>query len=453
VTAQEIKHDDPVADAQTAAGRPQGRWGNRLAMGISAYHLGRQAWKTYQAWRERQLYTVTLMESDETYFPVQEWLLERMPEGGQRALMARTTQRRDSQPTDPQEIKVKAAADEQVARHVTLSYDGNRQQVVQLDGHQIRVHIEREEGGHRGDDHQYIYKPRKIVFAAQSLAGRQAVTRFLQGVADSLVADGRRNPRLIMASRWGSWQGVRHLQNRSLESVILPDGHLDAIMDDLTQFLGSEARYLELCQPWHRGYLFHGPPGTGKTSTARAIASALGLDVYYIPLSDLETNATLNELVSGIPERSVLLLEDVDVAHAATARDDARQGLTLDGLLNVLDGVATPHGLVVVMTTNNRDSLDDALVRPGRVHHELEMTYLTAEQAERLITQLTGIACRVDVDLGAGCPSFPKVSAAELVEIVVAHLHDPETAHKECLALLDDRADQEWGLGEYARTT
>jgi hypothetical protein len=420
-------------------------------MGISAYHLGRQAWKTYQAWHQNRLYTVTLMESDETYFLVQEWLLDRMPEGGQRALMARTTQRRDIRSDDGQVSgKIDLNAREEVARRVTLSYDGNRQQVVQLDGHQIRVHIEREEGGHRGDDHQYIYKPRKIVFAAQSLAGRHAVTRFLQGVADSLVADGRRNPRLIMASRWGAWQGVRHLQPRSLESVVLPAGHLDAVMGDLTRFLGSEARYLELCQPWHRGYLFHGPPGTGKTSTARAIASALGLDVYFIPLSDLETNATLNELVSGIPERSVLLLEDVDVAHAATERDDARQGLTLDGLLNVLDGVATPHGLVVVMTTNNRPSLDPALVRPGRVDVELEMTYLTAEQAERLITQLTGIPCRVESDLGAGCPSFPKVAAAELVEIVVAHLHDAETANKLCLALLDDRADQEHGLGVYA---
>jgi AAA+ superfamily predicted ATPase len=88
-----------------------------------------------------------------------------------------------------------------------------------------------------------------------------------------------------------------------------------------------------------------------------------------------------------IQPRSVLLLEDVDVYHAATDRDEEDGKVSVAAMLNALDGVWTPHGLITMMTTNNRDRLDAALVRAGRIDVDEEFTPLDRGQAARLLEQ------------------------------------------------------------------
>lgn len=441
--AEPLARHDHLSAAQVHVGPARGRWGRRVATGLALYHLGQQLRAQLRSYLENRAFTVTVMEADEVYELAQEWLLDQMPAAGQRALMARTVQVRDGKRLDHQYTAGPVDDNEvPVARRVVLRYDGTRSQQVDLDGHPVTVAIhEADQGEQRSVGGDYVYKPRKIVFQARDLAGRQAVVAFLQSIADTLI-EGKRQPRLVVASRWGHWRNGQPLEPRALESVVLPGTQLAELLADVRQFLDSEADYTRLSMPWHRGYLFHGPPGVGKTSTARAVASTLGLDVYWLPLSDLEGDTQLNELIGSVPERCVLLLEDIDVAHAATERDDDRKGITLAGLLNSIDGIVTPRGLIVLMTTNNRAALDDALVRRGRVHCEVEMTYLVADQAARLITHLTGLPCQIDPDLGAGVP-FPKVTAADIVGAVTEHMHDPAAGRLAALDLLDTRADAE----------
>ena len=70
----------------------------------------------------------------------------------------------------------------------------------------------------------------------------------------------------------------------------------------------------------------------------------------------------------------MLLLEDIDVFHAAARRDDDAGSITLSGLLNALDGIATPHGLLTVLTTNTPEVLDHAVVRAGRMRDTSAMS-------------------------------------------------------------------------------
>jgi chaperone BCS1 len=82
------------------------------------------------------------------------------------------------------------------------------------------------------------------------------------------------------------------------------------------------------------------------------------------------TDDRLNHLLSNVPERSIMLLEDIDAAFAKRKQSD-QQGyqsmITFSGLLNALDGVASAEERIVFMTTNHVENLDPALVRPGRI--------------------------------------------------------------------------------------
>ncbi len=146
--------------------------------------------------------------------------------------------------------------------------------------------------------------------------------------------------------------------------------------------------------PLRRGYLFHGPPGTGKTSLSFALAGVFGLDIYVISLMEPAlTEEDLLSLFNTLPRRCVVLLEDIDTAGLGRpgdkpddATDDAKsaddkeklppnewrvsdlaralkkdggdsaekKGISLSGLLNAIDGVASHEGRVLIMTTNHR---------------------------------------------------------------------------------------------------
>ena len=187
------------------------------------------------------------------------------------------------------------------------------------------------------------------------------------------------------------WDYLPGYSPRVLESVILEPGEKEHLLQDIAQFRRSKQRYAQLGVPYHRGYLFYGPPGTGKTSLASAVAAHFGLSIYTVNLPDF-TDRSLMSAVNQVPRNSVLLFEDIDcmrsgqtragadsgggqdrVAASEGRKDNAstQSGITLSGLLNVLDGFHAPSGVLFVMTTNHVEKLDQALLRPGRIDYKL----------------------------------------------------------------------------------
>jgi len=121
--------------------------------------------------------------------------------------------------------------------------------------------------------------------------------------------------------------------------------------------------------PYRRGYLLYGPPGTGKTSFTQAIAGELKLNICYLNLSNGNMDDDgLNRALNNAPSQSIILLEDIDGIFVA--RESVNQGreggVSFSGLLNALDGVRSQEGRILFMTTNHREKLDPALMRPGR---------------------------------------------------------------------------------------
>jgi chaperone BCS1 len=186
------------------------------------------------------------------------------------------------------------------------------------------------------------------------------------------------------------WDYVEGYSARMLDSVVLEPGEKEHLLQDVAQFRRSKQRYQRLGVPYHRGYLFYGPPGTGKTSLVSALAAHFGLSIYIVNLADF-TDRSLMSAVNQVPAHSVLLFEDIDCMKGGQSRDGvdpangqtgsvalstkenvpAQTGVTLSGLLNVLDGFYAPTGVLFVMTTNHVEKLDRALLRPGRIDYKL----------------------------------------------------------------------------------
>lgn len=302
--------------------------------------------------RERATYTVKVPGTDDVYDDLHERVLGLLPPGEQRALVAWSSSRSRDIPESGTRPAPPA---------LRLRYDGAREQVIRISGHKVKVIVS---DGARDDENGH-WKPPEIMFTASSLAGKDAVLAEISGVLAE-TQRRRTRPSFRMMERWGEWARLDELPPRTLDSVVLPAGQMERLTADISRWLDAERDYARRCVPWHRGHLYEGPAGTGKTSVARAIASHFGMDVWYLPLADVKKDGDLLRLAARISPRSMLLLEDADVFHAATRRDDDAD-VTLSGLLNTLDGIATPHGLLTVITTNTPEVLDPAVVRAGRI--------------------------------------------------------------------------------------
>lgn len=82
-------------------------------------------------------------------------------------------------------------------------------------------------------------------------------------------------------------------------------------------FFGVGSSTLTACQgiPYRRGYLLHGPPGSGKSSFIQALAGELNYDISLLNLSERGLgDDKLNHLLSNVMERSIVLIEDIDAA-------------------------------------------------------------------------------------------------------------------------------------------
>ncbi|KAM3066222.1 hypothetical protein ACMFMG_012126 [Clarireedia jacksonii] len=186
------------------------------------------------------------------------------------------------------------------------------------------------------------------------------------------------------------WEVSTMLRYRPKNSLALEKGILVGLIDDAADFLKNRTWYEQRGIPYQRGYLFYGPPGNGKSSFAFYLATTFGLNIYVINLGSQNlTDDDLTELFSALSDRCVVLLEDVDCAgrtrHPPVEEEkNEKPGISLSGLLNTINGIGAKEGRILIVTTNEPQKLDDALLRPGRIDRKYEFRNPTSEHIERL---------------------------------------------------------------------
>ncbi|KAH7028892.1 P-loop containing nucleoside triphosphate hydrolase protein [Microdochium trichocladiopsis] len=233
---------------------------------------------------------------------------------------------------------------------------------------------------------------------------------------------------------------------RPLATVHFDKTVKDELVADIENYLKASTRrfYMERGIPYRRGYLLHGPPGTGKTSLSLALAGYFGLELYLLHLPTIREDGDLERLFVTLPPQCIVLIEDIDAVglKRQQKQDDNDDGAsrpllspraghcTLSGLLNVLDGVASQEGRIVLMTSNFADKLDEALVRPGRIDRMIFLGNISKDAARLMFLRM--YMPDHSADLEAAAASTVQVDeeqlaelAAEFGEIIPDHTFTP----------------------------
>lgn len=280
-----------------------------------------------------------------------------------------------------------------------------------------------------------------------------------------------------------------------MSTVILENQEKHEVLRDINEYLhpATPKWYASRGIPLRRGYLFHGPPGTGKTSFSFALAGIFGIDIYVISLQDpTVSEEDLAVLFTRLPRRCIVLLEDIDTAglrrpsdenedeenseesgekdgetkktdkstkkkKSKTKKDNdsdndsdssseeerrrrrrkrrnrrdrensgskgtnnilAVESISLSGLLNAIDGVASHEGRILIMTTNKPESLDEALIRPGRVDVQVGFKNATSEQATELFYRMYEVSRNKPIPMSKTGPAAPKTQNGSIHGVV-----------------------------------
>lgn len=263
----------------------------------------------------------------------------------------------------------------------------------------------------------------------------------------------------------GAWQSIIK-PVRKLDTIDMDEStKLDLVRDAEYYYSDQSKQFFADCGiPYRRGYLFHGPPGTGKTSFSAALAGHLGCDIYHINLASGDiTDGKLHSLFLGLPQKCVVVIEDIDSAGigrevttesqqaaadvdmqeqmmppqfrmramqmkgmqmgAPACTQKGRSLVTLSGLLNAIDGNASQEGRLLILTSNKPDALDDALTRPGRIDKKIYFGNMSQSAGKSIFMRLIGRSALTHDAVFS--MAYIEQCAAEFAEKVPAHTFTP----------------------------
>ncbi|QRV72558.1 intermembrane space AAA protease IAP protein [Ceratobasidium sp. AG-Ba] len=199
-------------------------------------------------------------------------------------------------------------------------------------------------------------------------------------------------------------------------------------LSEVVKFLKDPAEFTTLGGRLPKGVLLTGPPGTGKTLLAKAVAGEAGVPFLYASGSEFD------EMYVGVGAKRVRELFEtarkqqpsiifIDELDAVGGRRNGREGQwsrqTLNQLLTELDGFSATEGVIVIAATNYPESLDNALVRPGRFDKKVAVPLPDiVGRTQILAHHMKGVKTDPEVDIRVLARGTPGFSGADLQNMV-----------------------------------
>jgi SpoVK/Ycf46/Vps4 family AAA+-type ATPase len=257
--------------------------------------------------------------------------------------------------------------------------------------------------------------------------------------------------------------------SRTFENVFFEQRQ--SVQDHTEFFLKRKDWYDRKGIPHTLGFMFHGPPGCGKTSTIKAIANVGNRHIINIHLSEIKSkeqlthlffNDEINVLDNGKTERYTIpvnermyVIEDIDamgdtVLRRELKKPEAKKEIKMDEfgnikeeesnpidlsfLLNLLDGTLESSGRIIAISTNFPERIDSALIRPGRIDMIVNFKKCSFEILQDMISNFYDVT---EVNLERG-DLDGKWSPAEVNQILFRNFKNIDTALKEIVELKPD---------------
>mmetsp|Transcript_4732 Transcript_4732/g.10655 ORF Transcript_4732/g.10655 Transcript_4732/m.10655 type:complete len:774 (-) Transcript_4732:340-2661(-) len=267
--------------------------------------------------------------------------------------------------------------------------------------------------------------PRSTRSALFSLA-RQVLLAFVTVSALTAVMDEKGVGRAM------GMNNSKHIQEAEGSSVKFDDvkgvTEAKAELEEIVEYLKDPTKFTRLGGTLPRGLLLTGPPGTGKTLLAKAIAGEAGVPFYFSSGSQFEEvyvglgAKRIRELFEAAKKKApaIIFIDEIDaVGGTRRLKDQSALKMTLNELLVQLDGFEENNGIIVIGATNFMESLDSALLRPGRFDKHVQVPLPDVggrKEILELYAQKTKLA--KDVDLGILARGTTGFSGADLFNLM-----------------------------------
>ena len=203
------------------------------------------------------------------------------------------------------------------------------------------------------------------------------------------------------------------------------------LLTEIVDFLHNPQKYTEIGAVCPKGALFVGPPGTGKTLLAKAVAGEANVPFFSISGSEFVEMfvgmgaSKVRDLFKQANEKApcIVFIDEIDTIgkkrdNAGYGGNDEREQ-TLNQLLAEMDGFDASKGVVILAATNRPDSLDPALLRPGRFDRRIPVELPDLKGREEILkVHAKKVRLGDDIDFNAIARAASGASGAELANMV-----------------------------------